>query len=66
MKMKKKKVAIEKSHKIYNEKLPNNSLERIIWNNYTLSQNYSILKILISKLWMLSIRVTTQSNFHFY
>ncbi|CZD77166.1 enolase [Streptococcus pneumoniae] len=30
----------KKSHKIYNEKRQNNSLERIIWNNYILSQNY--------------------------
>ena len=33
----------------------NNSLERFIWNNYILSQNYSILKTPISKLWMLLI-----------
>ncbi len=30
----------KKSHMTYNEKRQNNSLERIIWNNYILSQNY--------------------------
>ncbi|EGU71265.1 hypothetical protein HMPREF9959_0004, partial [Streptococcus mitis SK569] len=33
-------VVEKKSHKIYNEKRSNNSLERILWNNYILSQNY--------------------------
>ncbi|SNJ36766.1 transposase [Streptococcus pneumoniae] len=32
----------KKSHMTYNEKRQNNSLERIIWNNYILSQNYDI------------------------
>ena len=40
----------KKSHMTYNEKRSNNSLERIIWNNYILSQNYSISKTLISNL----------------
>ena len=35
----------------YNEKRQNNSLERFIWNNYILSQNCSISKTLMSKLW---------------
>ncbi|VSS28130.1 adenylosuccinate lyase [Streptococcus pneumoniae] len=30
----------KKSHMTYNEKRQNNSLKRIIWNNYILSQNY--------------------------
>ena len=39
----------------YNEKRQNNSLERLIWNNYILSQNYSISKTQISKLYISSI-----------
>ena len=37
-------------HMTYNEKQQNNSLERFIWNNYILSQNYQTLKTLIFKL----------------
>ncbi|KXV83635.1 transposase [Streptococcus pneumoniae] len=33
-------VVEKKSHMTYNEKRQNNSLEKIIWNNYILSQNY--------------------------
>ena len=47
---------------IYNEKWPNNSLERIIWNNYILSQNYSVSKILISNLWISSIGIHTRKS----
>ena len=46
----------------YNEKRQNNSLERIIWNHYILSQDYSISKTLISKLWMLLIEIHTRKS----
>ena len=46
----------------YNEKRQNNSLERIIWNNYILSQNYSVSKILISNLWISSIGIHTRKS----
>ncbi|VLI79316.1 IS1167, transposase [Streptococcus pneumoniae] len=42
-------VVEKKSHMTYNEKRPNNSLERFIWNNYILSQNCSILKTQTSR-----------------
>ena len=50
----------KKFHMTYNEKRLNNSLERFIWYNYILSQNCSISKTLMSKLWMLLIEIPTK------